>query len=365
MKRQEQNKENTQAVKPSIYVGFDLSKDDFAESWRPVGMGPVQLEDIRKMSIREFERTRAGVERWWELAASSLSPGQVAGVVMEVTSSFSLEVLAWLGLVCPEVAVSVIPGKRTSEWGASLGIQNKTDEIDARVLACYGAERQPPPTVAKDKGQDRVRWLLRARLGLVEQKTALIQQHEEAKREHLDAQVSKAIQQALGKVLRTIESEILKLEKQARKLIAQDAKMQADIDVLETIYGVGWYTAATVVAEFGDLSLFERREDVVAAAGLNPVIRTSGRSVEKRPHISKRGNVFVRRSLYLAAMASIRGDNMFSHMHACLVGRGKKKMVALVAVMRKLLTVMRAIVISGKAFDLHYESGQKAAVEKA
>lgn len=365
MKKQAQNTECTQPAQPSIYFGFDLSDLTFTDSWRRVGLPPVQLEDIRKMATRDFERTRDGVKQWWETVSQTLSPEEVAGIVMEVTSSYSLEMLVWLKEVCPAAVVSVVPGLRVSSWGKSLGIQNKTDPIDARVLACFGAERQPPPTAPKDKQNDLVSWLLRGRLGFVEYRTALVQRLAEAKRAHLPPEAAKRLQQSIGKVLKTTQLEIEKLEKEVRKLIAQDKKLQADVELLQTIHGVGWFTAATIVAEFGDLSRFARRGEAVAAAGLNPLVRKSGTSVVKRPRISKQGNGYVRRALFLATMASIKGDNMFSRMHAELVERGKKKIVALVAVMRKMLTVMRAMVISGQAFDAYHESSQRPAVGKA
>ena len=354
MQMQTQNEETVQRT-PDVYFGFDLSKDTFTVSWRPVGGPPVQISDIRKMATHDFPRTRKGVEQWWKTASKQLAPGQIAGVVMEVTSSYSLEVLAWLFDVCPEVVATVVPGKRTRDYANCLGLENKTDDIDARVLACFGCERQPARSIPRSDLHVKLRALLRTRLVLVEDLVASRQRLTEAKREHLDAKTSKLLECSLSKVIRVIETQIAKLEEEAKKLIAQDEQLSADIKALDKMTGVGWHTAATVLAEFGDLRLFGRRGEIVAMAGLNPVVRKSGKSVESRPRISKKGNKRVRRALYLAAISVIGGQNMFATMYNGFVSRGKKKMVAVVAVMRKMLLVMRSILISGEDFDPHYD----------
>lgn len=341
---------------PGMYFGFDLSKATFEESWRPSGLPPVQLEDLRKMKTRTFARTRKGIEEWWSRASKMLEPGQRACVVMEVTSSFSLETVAWIKDVCPQVSVVVLPGKRVRSWGEGVGVCNKTDKIDARVLASFGSDRQPEDSVLPSGVYAELRALSRARVDCVEVLTAARQRLEEADRAHHDAHTAKVLRKVHGEVVRALEKQIAQLEKEMKKLIASDSQLSKDVELLDTIVGVGWYTAVSVIVELGDLRNFKRRSEVVAMAGLNPVVHSSGTSVEKRRRISKKGSSAARRVLYLAAMSTTTSKTStgFKTMYENLIGQGKAKKVALVAVMRKILLVMRAVVRSGKAFDPNF-----------
>jgi transposase len=339
---------------PDVFFGVDVSKATFDVAWRKTGLPPAQLEEIRKMKTRTFKRTRQGVEEWWQCALRILEPGQTAAVVMEVTSSFSLELATWLKATRPAVQVSILPGKRVRDWAQGIGIDDKDDDIDARVLACYGSERRPPSSALVDGLYGKLRALSRARLGYVEHVVALRQQLNEQRSEHIDPATSKMLQKSLSKVLACFEKQIEEVEKKMKELIKEDEQLAADVKLLDTIAGVGWHTAVTVLVEVGDLRNFLERTKVVSMVGLNPVIRKSGTSVHKRPRISKKGSSRARRALYLAALSTVGKDNPFSRMYEDLVRRGKKKMVALVAVMRKLILVMRAVLISGKPYDPYY-----------
>lgn len=341
----------SQASKAYIAYGFDLSKLTFDASWRLLGLPPIQAPELRKMKTQVFARTRQGVGQWWDEACRRLTPGQKVMVVMEVTGNYSLEMVTWLRAVCPDVEVCIIPGKRVRDWVRGLGIDEKTDPIDARGLACYGAERQPPSYVALDDVHQKLRALSRTRQAIVEERVAIEQRLQEAASEHLDTKTAKQIQQALSKVVREMTKQIDRLEEQMEQLIAKDPQLAKDTELVDTLSGVGWVTAVTVFSETGDLRDYQHRSQLIAKVGLNPVICKSGTSVEKRTRISKKGSGRARRALYLAVLATISKDNPFAAMYHALVERGKKKMVAIVAVMRKMLLVMRAVVISGKPFD--------------
>ena len=348
---------DTQDKTPAIYFGFDLSKPTFEESWRRTGQPPVKLDDLRKMRTTVFERTREGIERWWSRASRMLKPGETAAVIMEATSSFSLEVAAWLKEICPQVCIVVLPGKRVRSWGEGVGVCNKTDKIDARILACFGAERQPDASVLPVGVYADLRALSRARVDCVELLTATRQRLDEADRAHHDEHTAQVLRKAHGQVARALEQQIAQLEKEMRKLIKGNKQLANDVELLMSIVGVGWHTAVSVLVELGDLRNYERRSEIVAMAGLNPVVCSSGTSVEKPRHISKRGSSAVRRILFLAAMSAVRAKQttVFRTMYETKLGNGKAKMVALVAVMRKLLSVMRAVLVSGKAFDADYK----------
>lgn len=342
-----QHQASTQDEKPGIYYGFDLSKRTFESASRRTGLSPIQPETLQKMKAVTFSRTADGIKEWWEQVVRTLEPGEKVAVVMEVTSSYSLETAAWLKQVCPQVQLSILAGSRIRKWAEGIGIDDKSDKIDARVLACFGAERQPSEYVPLEGVYAQIRPLTRVRAGLVDQRVAIRQQLQEAKSEHLHAGTAKFVQSGYERIERTLDKQIARLEAEIEKLVRQDSQLCADVQLLDQIAGVGWITAVTVLAELGDLRRFGKRSRLVAMAGLNPVLRTSGTSVNKRPRISKKGSARARRALFLGVFAAITGDNMFAAAYNQLVSRGKKKMQALTAVMRKMLLVMRAVLISG------------------
>ncbi len=113
-------------------------------------------------------------------------------------------------------------------------------------------------------------------------------------------------------------------------------------------------TAITILAELGDLRRFHQARQLTAFAGLSLKKHTSGKSVHKKTHMSKQGSAHVRRILYVAAMAAVRGDNTFAEVYHRLVHNGKNRMSAIGAVMRKLLLTMRAVLITGRPYVPNY-----------
>jgi transposase len=137
----------------------------------------------------------------------------------------------------------------------------------------------------------------------------------------------------------------------------EDEALKRDFALLTSIDGVGPITALTVLAEIGDLRRFERARQLTAYVGVSPQIVRSGTSVRGKTRMCKRGNERVRRALYLSAMATLntREPNSLSAMHARLCREGKQGKAALGAVMRKQLTIMRAVIISGIPYDPAYD----------
>ena len=133
----------------------------------------------------------------------------------------------------------------------------------------------------------------------------------------------------------------------------EDKAFKRDFELLTSVDGVGPITALTVLAEIGDLRRFKRARQLTAYAGVSPRIVQSGTSVRGKTRMCKRGNQRIRQALYLSAMATLntKKPNTLSAMHHRLCEEGKQGKAALGAVMRKQLTVMRAVIITGKPYD--------------
>ena len=159
------------------------------------------------------------------------------------------------------------------------------------------------------------------------------------------------VQKMQAKRLRLLTGDIERVEEQMKILVDQHEDLKRDIELLISIYGVAFINATTILAELGDLRRFTLARQLSAFAGMSPQHRQSGTSIRGRSRLCKQGNARVRQCLYLSAMAAIRGNNQLRDTYQHLLAQGKIRMVALGAIMRKLLTLMRAILISGKQFQ--------------
>ena len=345
--------ETPAAPAPVAWVGVDVGKDTFdAAIW----LSPVQR--MREVPVKSFPRTQEGVEAclaWLEPyrapADSPDDPATKLRVVMEATGKYSLDLAVWFLMMEPSTEPAIINPRLAKSFGDSLALTNRTDRAMARVLARYGAERQPagfePPTPERAALRD----LTRYRQTLVEQHTA---EENLAK----EGSVCARVRQMQARRLRQLKRDLERIERELRARLEQSPELKADVELLDTIYGVGWLTAVTVLAELGDLRRFERARQLSAFAGLSLSNHVSGTSVRTRTHFSKTGSSRVRRILYLASLAAVKGDNDYASTYHRLQEEGKPQKVALGAVMRKILLTMRAMLVHGQCYQPHYRKSQ-------
>ncbi len=265
---------------------------------------------------------------------------------MEATGRYSVELTSWLLAKRPSLRPAIENPKNTKAFIDSLNQRNKTDGLDARGLAFYGAERRPTPYEPLSKARQELRDLNRYRDSLVAQRTALKNRsHEKC--------ASKIVARMQARQLRQLDKDIAAVEREMKSVIDEDEDFGRDFKLLTSIDGAGPITAMTVLAEIGDLRRFERARQLTAYAGVSPRVVQSGTSVRGKTRMCKRGNKRVRQALYLSAMATLntKKPNSPSTMHLRLREEGKHGKSALGAVMRKQLTVMRAVIISEIPYD--------------
>ena len=148
-----------------------------------------------------------------------------------------------------------------------------------------------------------------------------------------------------------LERELEKIEKSIRKHVDSHSVVKKKVLLLESIPGVGFLTAATVMSEIGEMDRFATSRKISAYTGLSPRVFESGTSVRRRTRMCKEGQPRIRQALYLSVLAAIRmGENGLSRFYNSLVAKGKTKMTAIGAVMRKLICIMRAVCISGRGY---------------
>lgn len=344
--------------KVQAWLGLDVSKATFdAALDRPHPDG--EARDLRDLPVGTFARTPEGVREFLAWADARLSddaapdqPRPIVRVVMEATGRYSVELALWLLAERPSIAPGIVNPQQACHFRKSLNFRNNTDRIAARALARYGVDRRPAPYQPPTPAHAELRELSRYRTALVEQ---LVTEKNRAQ-EGSDSTVVRRMQ---NRRLARLQRDIKQVEQALRTVVADIPDLARDAKQIETIYGVGFITAVAVLAELGDLRRFERGRQLSAFVGTAPCNHDSGSTVHKRPHMSKAGEPRVRALLYMCSMVAVGGDNDFADTYQRLIAAGKPKKAALGAIMRKLLLVMRAIVISGEPYDPHFSHRRK------
>jgi transposase len=327
------------------WLGVDVAKARFdAALVRPGQHYPAT--PLRELPAECFERSERGVSvllHWVSNQLAGVRRAQVR-VVMEATGKYSMVLAQWIRTQCPMLAPAIVNPRLTADFIRSLGLRNATDRLAARALALYGIERSPEAYTPAPPEYLELQSLNRYRDALVRERVAEMNRAE-------DRSASPLVNMLHQQRLRQTDRAVQRIEDEMKALVRRHPALAHDVALLSSIYGVAFLTASLVLAELGDLRRFQHARQLTAFAGLTPQVIESGTSVHKRPRLCKQGNARVRQALYLAAMVAIRGDNDLRRTYQRLMENGKTAMAALGAIMRKLLTLMRALLISGKPYD--------------
>lgn len=304
--------------------------------------------DHQQLPTRSFPRSPEGVS---EMASWLEERAAIHGVefdrirvVMESTGAYSHELAYWIVDQCPSLMPAIINARRMALFAASLSPRHKTDRSDARIIARFGTNHRPSPFDLPDESRQRLISLVRHRENLIVERTS-------AKNRLKAPLVDPDVRASLERLIKFLNTEIERAGKKITRHYKEDAALSRDIALIKTIDGVGEVTAVTIVAELGDLRRFEKARQLSAFAGLAPRHTESGTSIKRGGRIVKMGSPRVRRVLLMAAWAAIRKEGGLQDYFNQLVAHGKGKLQAGVALMRKILVLMRAILISGQPYD--------------
>ena len=333
-----------------VWVGLDVAKASFDAAFVTEGQH-YSATRMREVPVKSFARNLEGVKAllaWLDKSGA----GHNARACMEATGSYSTDIACLLLQERPSLRPAIANPRHTSAFIKSLGLRNKTDRIEARALAFYGAERRPVPYEPPTPERAQLRELSRYRDTLVSQRVATQNRADEP-------QTSRLVRTLQDKRLRLITQDIKRVETEMKRIVENSQALRNDLALLTTIYGVGFIVAATVLSELGDLRRFHRARQLTAFAGVSPRIIQSGTSVTRKTHMCKQGNARVRQVLYLAAVTASRGQSDLQRHYLELVQGGKPPRVALGALMRKILVLMRAILITEKSYEPNHNTCAK------
>jgi transposase len=267
-----------------------------------------------------------------------LSAIGVRGVVLEATGGLERPVLA--ALIAAKLPGSIVNPARVRAFAEGTGQLAKTDRIDASVLARYGAFMKPAPTALPSSARAKLKELLGYRGQIGEEITARCAQLKLYETDSLRARAQAA--------LKALRQERLELEREIESLVASDAGLSAPFQILTSAPSVGTIVGATLVAELPELGALCRRR-IAALAGLAPFPCDSG---ERRGYRAIRGGrSHVRKALFNAARVAIQHNPKIKAFYERLRARGKPGKVAIVAAMRKLLTILNTMLSSARAWQ--------------
>lgn len=257
--------------------------------------------------------------------------GKNARVVIEATGMYHLQLAMALGQFGTEVMV--INPRVAKDFARALSNRSKTDAVDARALLEYVRRMEFRRWEVPTRAVAELRELGRRLTELIRTSA------EEKNRLHARsvAATSRTVIADLKHHILVLDRRIKGIEKAALKLIGLDRDLSEQFELLKAARGIGARSAILLLTELAVLDPTMTTRQIVAHAGLDPRVSESGSSVQKTVRISKVGNPRIRAILYMNAISAIRYDRGARLFFARLVARGKKRMQALVAVMRKLL----------------------------
>ena len=267
--------------------------------------------------------------------------------VMEATGVYYEGLASWL--VEHGYEVSVLLPNTVVAFAKSWNQKSKNDQIDAQTLARMGCERKlirwkPAPPAYKALKQ-----ATRHRQKLTHQRTMLKNQLHAAKKE---APASEVVLTSLKEMIKFYSEQIKEMEKQIRTLIAANESMKKKYDYIRSIPSIGPVTAATILAETQGFYHFRNAKQVVSYAGYDVVQRQSGSSLKDQERISKKGNVYIRRIMYMPSLGAPKHIPDFQRLYQRINEKNPQtKMKGSVALQRKLLVLAYHLVKREEMYD--------------
>jgi transposase len=297
------------------FIGIDVSKDRLDVHVLP--------SEVSFAVARDSEGLAALVER-----LGALEPGLV---VLEATGGFEQTVAA--ALVAAGMPLAVVNPRQIRDFARATGQLAKTDALDARAIARFAAKVQPEVRPVPDAQARALGELVARRRQVIAMMTA-----ERNRRRQL---TSRRLIKSVDRLLDVLQKELTELEDEIGEGIRGTPAWRERDELLRSVPGIGNIVARTLIAELPELGRLDRKQ-IAALVGIAPLNRDSGKMRGRRTTWG--GRAKVRCVLYMAALVASRRNPVLAAFYQRLLHAGKAKKLALTAVMRKLLTILNAMV---------------------
>lgn len=301
------------SVCTGTFVGIDIAKADFVVACHPNATSWTAPNDASGIS-----RTVAQLQ--------ALTP---ALVVLESTGGYESALAD--ALVAAHLLVAVVNPRQVRDFGKATGQLAKTDRLDAKLLALFAERVQPTPRPRPTPERRRLADLVARRRQLRDMRVA-----EQNRLAHATAVLRRDIRAHI----RWLTQRLHAVDALLRHTVSQDPALKNNEQLLRSVPGVGPVVAQTLLADLPELGTLNRRQ-IAALAGVAPLAYDSGQLRGKR--IVWGGRASVRTTLYLAALVGTKFNVPIRGFYQRLLASGKAKKLAVVACMRKLLTMLNAM----------------------
>ena len=307
----------------AIYVGIDVSKDRLDVHVRPGGEAFVVARDGKGLE-QLVERLRA------------LAPALVA---VEATGGFETIVAA--AIAGASLPLAVVNPAQVRHFAQAVGKRAKTDPIDAAVIARFAEAVKPQPRALPDAAARLLAELVGRRRQIIEMLVA-----ERQREKRVDAA---RVRKSLARHIAALEKELPIIDHDIDTMVRGSPVWREKEDLLISFPGVGDILARTFLAEVPELGSLRRRE-IASLVGVAPFTRQSGNW--KGKSMIGGGRAAARSAAFMAALSAIRCNPVLRAFYQHLLAAGKPKMVALIAVARKILTILNAMLRDNKPWQI-------------
>lgn len=305
---------NLNKRKSRVNVGVDVGK------WM------LDIHIYEKALHWQEENSPDGINR----LLKRLAYYRVERLVMEATGRYQLALAT--AAFQKSLPVCIVKPMSVRRYAGAIEQLAKTDKIDARVIAEYAAVIQPAPTPKVSRNLQIIKDLIARRRQVMEMRT------QELNRLQI---MGKSFEASCRRILRALDAEIQRIEKRLNGVIEKQTEWSERKSILMSAPGVGETLAYTLLADLPEMGSISNKQ-VAALVGVAPINRDSGKSRGKRR--IKGGRAGVRTTLYMATLSATQCNPIIRAFYRQLVAQGKHKKVALTACMRKLITMLNAMV---------------------
>lgn len=308
-----------------ISIGIDVSKEKL---------------DIYLLETNRYEVIKNEAKAMRKFFKQIAIKNEIKQVVLEATGGHErccVKLLNELG-----IAVHVAHPSQVYHFARSKRLLAKTDKLDAKILALFGAQEEIKPTPQKSVEVEEMQGLVRRKQQLIDLLTQ--------EKLRLASPLSRGeISRSLKRTIKQLEQEIKLIDSKLDDCIERCEKLKEKVSRLKTFKGIGHASAVLLaigMPELGEVS----RTEIAQLFGLAPVNNDSGKKNGYRS--IKGGRFHLRKGLYMAALAAIRHNPKMKAFYERLKAKGKKSKVAITAVMRKIVVILNALLRDSKDWEL-------------
>ena len=319
-------------------MGIDVGAKDLVVSVRHKG---------RIEYSKTFTNTALGCGKIIKVCRKYLKYGSVR-VAMEATGAYYLDAAIMLSKV-KELELIVANPRATKAFAKASMERQKTDKEDSIILALFAEKMEYPLWEMPSSGAIQLRCFARMIHTFTVDK-AKAHNHLHALKSFSEA--PKQLIETVKKEIKFFENVIEKLKKEVILVIQADPELKKSYELLQTVKGIGELSAIQILAEIMLIPNGLSHKQWVAYAGLDPRLCQSGTSINKKPRVSKAGNRYLRKALFMPALSASKNDPYVKRYFEHLVEKRRlAKLQAIVAIMRKLIHAIHGMLLRKKPFD--------------